>query len=89
MSIKKLGVFFAGIALSLLTLLLAGSSVFAGGPANRPTFTSANPADHVVFNAITDNPVYGDERNFVLIREAGQGAYQNEIKLQPGKEYES
>lgn len=88
MSIKKLGVFFAGIALSLLTLLLAGSSVFAGGPANRPTFTSANPADHVVFNAITDNPVYGDERNFVLIREAGQGAYQNEIKLQPGKEYE-
>ena len=80
---------FMAAALALIvTALLLTVSVFAGGPANRPTFTSAKPADYVVFNAITDNPEHGDERNFVLIREAGVGTYVNELKLQPGKEYE-
>jgi len=80
---------FMAAALALIvTALLLTVSVFAGGPANRPTFTSAKPADYVVFNAITDNPEHGDERNFVLIREAGVGTYVNEMKLQPGKEYE-
>ncbi|MBI3889696.1 DUF11 domain-containing protein [Candidatus Saccharibacteria bacterium] len=62
-------------------------TAFAGGP-ERPTFTSANPATYVTFNSITDNPEHGDERNSVLIREAGVGTYVNDMKLQPGKEYE-
>ena len=85
---KSIGFVFATLITSLVVLGLAATSVFAGGPADRPTFTSKNPADYVVFNAITDNPEHGDERNFVLIREAGVGTYVNEIKLQPGKEYE-
>lgn len=85
---RSIGLLGAVLLAGILTLTLAISSVFAGGPANRPTFTSANPADYVVFNAITDNPEHGDERNFVLVREAGKGTYVNELKLQPGKEYE-
>lgn len=64
-----------------------GVGAYASGPV-RQTYTSANPADHVVFNSITDNPEHGDERNFVLIREAGVGTYVDEIALQVGKEYE-
>lgn len=75
-----------GLAVSVVTVI-AAIGVSASGP-ERPTYTSANPADHVVFNSITDNPEHGDERNFVLIREAGVGTYVNDIKLQPGKEYE-
>lgn len=79
----KLQVVLVGFIVSIF----AASSAFAGGP-ERPTFTSTNPADYVTFNSITDNPEHGDERNFVLIREAGVGTYKNEIKIQPGKEYE-
>lgn len=79
----NLHVTIAGI---LITVLVT-AGVHASGPI-RQTYTSANPADHVVFNSITDNPEHGDERNFVLIREAGVGTYTNDIKLQPGKEYE-
>lgn len=76
-----------------VVLTLAATSVFAlpihaYGP-ERQTFTMAEPADYVTFNSITDNPVLGDERNFVRIAEADSGsAYQDEIKLEPGKTYE-
>lgn len=80
---QKLQVLLVGFLVSVF----AASTVFAGGP-ERPTFTSAAPADYVTFNSITDNPEHGDERNFVLVREAGIGTYKNEIKIQPGKEYE-
>ena len=87
--IQKSALLAAGfLAAATLALALLITTVFAGGPANRPTYTSASPANQVVFNAITDNPEHGDERNFVLIREAGKGTYKNEIKLEPGKEYE-
>lgn len=87
--IQKSALLAAGfLAAATLALALLITTVFAGGPANRPTYISASPANQVVFNAITDNPEHGDERNFVLIREAGKGTYKNEIKLEPGKEYE-
>lgn len=54
----------------------------------RRSFTVQQPADYVTFNSITDS-LYGDERNFVQIREVGQSNsnYTDEIKLMPGKEY--
>lgn len=82
-SSTKLQVLLVGMIVSVF----AATSVFAGGP-ERPTFKSAAPAEYVTFNSITDNPEHGDERNFVLIREAGVGTYVNEMKVQPGKEYE-
>lgn len=77
----------AALAAALVGAIVVPAAIAAWGP-DRPTYTMANPADHVVFNSITDNPRHGDERNFVQIREAGVGTYVEDIQLQPGKEYE-
>lgn len=62
--------------------------VSAWGP-ERPTYTNKSPAPYATFNSITDNEAIGDERNFVRIREVGTDqAYQDEIEIVPGKEYE-
>lgn len=66
---------------------------FAWGP-ERPTYTNDEPADHAVFNSITDNPVLGDERDFVRIvekkldAEAEKEPYTSEIILEADKQYE-
>ncbi|MDO4684635.1 MAG: hypothetical protein Q4B06_02935 [Candidatus Saccharibacteria bacterium] len=73
--------------LVLVAAVAVPASLFAWGPASRPTYTLEKPADHVVFNSITNNKKHGDERNFVQIREAG-GKYGEEVQLTPGKEYE-
>lgn len=65
------------------------AALFAWGP-DRPTFTVENPADHITFNSITNNPDYGDERNFVRIKDASDmsaGNWKDELNVQPGKEY--
>lgn len=67
--------------------IVVPASLYAWGP-DRPTYTMQDPADHVTFNSITDNAKYGDERNFVQIREAGTGYYGENVNIQPGKEYE-
>lgn len=62
----------------------------AWGPTDRPTYTVDEPADHITFNSITDNPDYGDERNFVRIKDAANtaaGGWSDTITVQPGREY--
>ncbi len=77
----------AGFA-ALILAVLAPVMAFAGGP-TRDTYTMKEPADHVTFNSITDNPTLGDERNFVRVAEAGaNGVFSDEVKIVPGKEYE-
>lgn len=75
----------------IAAVLLASASVaatFAWGPA-RDTYTMAQPADHVVFNSITDNPNYGDEREFVIVRDLTTGgSYGDTANLVPGHEYQ-
>ena len=72
----------------VFTFFTGASKALAYGP-ERPTFTMASPADYVTFNSITDNPVLGDERNFVRIAEADSGSiFEDEIKIEPGKTYE-
>ncbi|RXZ51900.1 hypothetical protein [Agromyces binzhouensis] len=58
------------------------------GP-DREVFTTANPAGYVALNSITDNPVHGDERNFVQVRQAGapNETYSDVIRGGPGTEY--
>lgn len=70
-------------------VIATGSSVLAWGP-DRPTFTIERPADYVTFNSITNNPAYGDERNFVRIKEASASSstYSDDTKVEPGKDYE-
>ena len=67
--------------------IIVPATLFAWGP-TRPTYTMANPADHVTFNSITDNPNIGDERNFVGIRETGtSNLWSDDMTVQNGKEY--
>jgi uncharacterized repeat protein (TIGR01451 family) len=76
---------------ALAALVVAGSTValtLAWGP-DRPTYTMAQPADHVTFNSITDNPNYGDEREFVTIKDLTAGsALTGSATLVPGHEYQ-
>jgi uncharacterized repeat protein (TIGR01451 family) len=76
----------------VLSVVLATTTVattLAWGP-SRQTFTTAHPADHIVFNSITDNPSVGDERDFVVVKEADNqnaGGWTNSINAVAGKEY--
>lgn len=84
---RKVPVNFVGVFAVAAVTLATGAAAMAWGP-ERPTFVGESPADYVTFNSMTNNAKIGDERNFVRIREAGTGNYVNEMKLQPGKEYE-
>ena len=73
----------------LAGVVLVPAALFAWGPA-RDTYTVEKPADHIVFNSITNNPVYGDERQFASIKDASNttaGGWQNTVTAQAGKEY--
>lgn len=78
----------AGIALMIASAVIIPSALFAWGPSRTP-YTIENPADHVVFNSITNNQSHGDERNFVQVRDANSGneTYVDNISLTAGHEY--
>ncbi len=77
---------FAAV-LAILGAAVTVSASFAWGP-ERPTYTMAHPADHVTFNSITDNPNYGDEREFVTIQDVTAGTgLKSTATLTPGHEY--
>ncbi len=78
---------FAGLLASVLAGLAVGSS-YAWGP-DRPTLTGTTPADHVVFNSVREGNPYGDERNFIRLKDAslGDSTYADDTKVEPGKEY--
>lgn len=47
----------------------ASESEYEGGwGPERETFTMGNPASYVALNSITDNPNWGDERDFVALK---------------------
>lgn len=78
----------AKILLPMLIVFALTTPAFAWGP-ERPTYTMAEPADHAVFNSITDNAAVGDERDFVRIAEKGTGdTYSSDIEIEADKEYE-
>jgi len=82
---KRISAFVAILAAAIII----PTAVFAWGP-SRDTYTTLNPADHVTFNSITDNPSYGDERNFVTIKDAsnaGSGGWTDDINVENDKEY--
>lgn len=80
----------AGMVMAVLVApFLLSSATYAWGPENRPTYTNEKPADHAVFNSITNNAAVGDERDFVRVEEKNSGrAYSSEINVEAGKQYE-
>lgn len=82
---KRIGAFVAVIAAAVII----PAAVNAWGP-GRDTYTIENPATKVTFNSITNNPVVGDERDFVVVKDAANtndGGWKNTINVEPGKEY--
>lgn len=75
----------AGVAI-VLAAVLVPASLFAWGP-NRTTYTMEQPADHVTFNSITNNPNYGDERNFVTVKDPKTNQWVDNVTVEPGQEY--
>jgi uncharacterized repeat protein (TIGR01451 family)/LPXTG-motif cell wall-anchored protein len=75
--------------LMIAAAIIVPAALFAWGPA-RTTYTIEQPADHVVFNSITNNPAYGDERQFVQIKDASapNSTYSTSASLVAGKTYE-
>jgi uncharacterized repeat protein (TIGR01451 family)/LPXTG-motif cell wall-anchored protein len=78
-----------GIIAMIASAIIIPAALFAWGP-SRPTYTVEDPADHVTFNSITNNPNYGDERNAVTIKDTANtsaGGWTDDINVQNGKEY--
>ncbi len=79
-------------AVAAMTLAVPMTAFAAFGP-DRPTFNCGSITGvcggpgHVQFNSFTNTPQYGDERNFLTIRQVG-GAYSDSVKLVAGQEYE-
>ena len=72
----------------LAAAVIVPTVTLAWGP-DRPTYTQEVPADHVTFNSITNNPKWGDERNFMRIRDiAANESFGDSENLQAGKQYE-
>lgn len=77
------------VAVFSVAILFAGNVLATWGPSDRPTFLITSPADYVTFNSITNQTPYGDERNFMVVREAGtNNKYTDEVDVESGKEYE-
>lgn len=64
--VYKAAMFVSASALAVAT----GVTALAWGPAeNRPTYTMESPAPSVTFNSITNSKGWGDERNFLAIKD--------------------
>jgi uncharacterized repeat protein (TIGR01451 family) len=75
-AIKRPQVMFAALFAMFAVALLPLGSANAWGP-QRNTFTMQNPSTYVTFDSITDNPDWGDERGFTLIKDLGTSPANN------------
>lgn len=75
---KILSLFTAGLWLVLFPMAAAADS--------QPTYTWEAPAKNITFNAITDNPSIGDERDFTLVRPLSSNDYTDNLKVSDGQE---
>lgn len=57
-------------SLATLGTLIGVTGVVSAWFPDRPTYTIENPAPHVTFNSITNNPNEGDERAFFEVKDA-------------------
>lgn len=73
------------VSMTILGLIAAPfASIQANWSPDRDTYTIDDPADHVTFNSITDNPHYGDERTFFdgkLASNTNEGGFIDKIEV--------
>lgn len=58
------------LAVAIVTAVVSVAAMAHAWYPNRPTYTIQQPADHVTFNSITNNPNEGDERGFFSAKDA-------------------
>lgn len=76
------------IVAGLVTVFGIAAGAHAWYP-DRPTYTTAVPADHVTFNSITDNKDEGDERAFFQVKDASNtqiGGFSHSTTVHDGEE---
>ena len=81
---------FSAMVAIIAAAVIVPAAVLAWGPTDRPTFTMKEPATYNTFNSIVNNPDYGDERNFVRIKDAsdtGPGNWSDKLTVDSDKEY--
>ncbi|MBQ2695480.1 DUF11 domain-containing protein [Candidatus Saccharibacteria bacterium] len=76
------------IATAIVAMLGVVASAQAWGP-ERATFKMDEPATYATFNSITDNPVFGDERDFVRVGQINADVTDlaDEVEVIPGHQY--
>lgn len=79
LAVCLVGAFIAAV------LTLAISPITSAWGPSRSLFTAQSPPGYVTFNSITDDPAYGDERNFMHIE--GVTENMDNVTLSIGKEY--
>ena len=87
--IKRAPKITSAVLVMIATAIIIPLSLHAWGP-SRQLYTVANPSSKITFDSITDNPAVGDERNFVVVKDAANtadGGWQDNVTVQPGKEY--
>jgi hypothetical protein len=89
---KILGLYNKRIIFFVVGVLIIATAIAAirTTTTDELTFTIDKPADHVAFDAITDNPNYGDERNFLTIKPVEDRENQrwtDQLTVEEGKEY--
>jgi uncharacterized repeat protein (TIGR01451 family) len=68
--LKKPAIMTTIVTALFAVALIPLTSADSWGPI-RETFTYESPSDHVTFNSITNNPDWGDERNFTVVKDLG------------------
>jgi len=84
---KRVFAIFGIVAMSAAVLVPA--AINAWGP-DRPTFTDQTPPNYITFNSILSSAGYGDERDFVNVKDKSDTSYgnwKNEIQVEKGKTY--
>jgi uncharacterized repeat protein (TIGR01451 family)/LPXTG-motif cell wall-anchored protein len=87
--LKTMPVRVGAITVATLTAAVIIPTIATAWGPTRPTFTTAVPATYVTFDSITDNPVQGDERNFMQIKDASAASstYADSMSLVAGHTY--
>lgn len=79
-----------GLLIAALVVGAFGITAAAGAwSPDRQVYTVNNPADHVTFNSIVDNPDYGDERTFFDAKDAtntSEGGFVDKVNVKDGEE---
>lgn len=76
-------------SLAAITALVGIATVVSAWSPERPTYTIEEPAPHVTFNSITNNPNEGDERPFFEVKDATNtetDGFSNRAEVENGQE---